>query len=375
MHICLLVKDFAVGKKFSKDGMPTKSGAEFHAENHAKQLILRGNSVTIMAKKRYFFTKARECLEGIDLVRLHAPFRWLEIIIRLLTTHRDIDAYYIIGRPSFAVWAILFAKLTGKPVTLSLTGKAELFHREENWRCRIFAKCDRYIALSKEIQKGYSEYGKIDAEKVSVLPQGLDMKKFAMPSPEEKAKMREGHGLGAGDRVVVFCSRIVEDKGIGTMIKAWPLVHEKHPDAKFFVVGGGKKELLRALNDMAVRTDGSAVIVGEVDAPQEYYSLGDIYMFPSRHEGFPTSLIEAMSSGLVPVTSAIGGCEDVIRNGETGYMVPVDDAPAFAERLNYLIEHEEDCDRMKWNGYRLMQEYCDYSQVIGKLEQLIGKGK
>ena len=45
MHIGLFVKDFAIGKKFSKDGMPTKSGAEFHAENHAKQLIKRGHKV------------------------------------------------------------------------------------------------------------------------------------------------------------------------------------------------------------------------------------------------------------------------------------------------------------------------------------------
>ena len=104
MHIGLFVKDFAIGKKFSKDGLPTKSGAEFHAENHAKQLIKRGHKVSIFAKKRYWFTKSRENIECIDLVRLHAPFRWLEIICRLLTTHRDVDAFYIIGAPKFAVW-------------------------------------------------------------------------------------------------------------------------------------------------------------------------------------------------------------------------------------------------------------------------------
>ena len=49
MHIGLFVKDFAIGKKFSKDGLPTKSGAEFHAENHAKQLIKRGHKVSIFA--------------------------------------------------------------------------------------------------------------------------------------------------------------------------------------------------------------------------------------------------------------------------------------------------------------------------------------
>lgn len=54
MKIGLFVKDFAIGKKFSKDGIPTKSGAEFHAENHAKQLMRLGHHVTIMAKNDIF---------------------------------------------------------------------------------------------------------------------------------------------------------------------------------------------------------------------------------------------------------------------------------------------------------------------------------
>lgn len=59
MHIGLFVKDFAIGKKFSKDGLPTKSGAEFHAENHAKQLIKRGHKVSIFAKKKVFMKDFR----------------------------------------------------------------------------------------------------------------------------------------------------------------------------------------------------------------------------------------------------------------------------------------------------------------------------
>lgn len=86
MNIGLFVKDFAIGKKFSKNGLPTKSGAEFHAENHALQLIKRGHHVTIFAKKRMWATKARENINGIDLVRLHEPFRGFEILTCLFTT-------------------------------------------------------------------------------------------------------------------------------------------------------------------------------------------------------------------------------------------------------------------------------------------------
>ncbi|MBR1420582.1 MAG: glycosyltransferase [Selenomonadaceae bacterium] len=133
--------------------MPVKSGAEFHAENHAKQLIKLGNRVSIFAKKRLFATQARENIDGIDLVRLHGGFRWLEILVRLLTTHLNIDAFYIIGTPSFAVWAVKFAKFFKKPVTLALTINEEIFSND-NWRNRVFKSCDHFVAISHEIERG-----------------------------------------------------------------------------------------------------------------------------------------------------------------------------------------------------------------------------
>ena len=123
MNIGIFIKDFAAGKKFAENGLPIKSGAEFQAENHANQLIMRGNCVTIFAKKRYLATKARENINGIDLVRLHSGVRWLEVLVRLFTTHRRIEAFYVIGTPAFSVWAVLYARVVGKPVVLSLTIK------------------------------------------------------------------------------------------------------------------------------------------------------------------------------------------------------------------------------------------------------------
>ena len=91
MHVGLITKDFAVGRAFNSNGLPSKSGAEFHAENHARELMRLGHRVTIFAKKRYFATKAREDVNGIDLVRLHEPSRGAELLLRLRTTHRDVD--------------------------------------------------------------------------------------------------------------------------------------------------------------------------------------------------------------------------------------------------------------------------------------------
>ena len=374
MNICLLVKDFAVGKKFSKDGLPTKSGAEFHAENHARQLIARGNRVTIMAKKRYYFTAARENLGGIDLVRLHAPFRWLEIIIRLLTTHRDIDAFYIIGIPSFAVWAILFARFFGKPVTLALTGKAEIFDGRSSWRHKIFAKCNRYVATTKEIAQGFYERGGIDPSKITVLAHGIDTDRYPQSSEELRRQLKLDNGLEPSTKILLFCARVVLNKGIDTVMKFWATIHQKYPSARLFVVGGGKTELLAQLNELSKELDGSIVVTGEVDAPQRFYQMADVYVFPSRHEGLPTSLIEAMSSGLPSVVSDIGGCEDLIFDGVTGFRVPVEDADAYAIEIMKLFDDDDTRINLGTNAAYYVRRKCDYKQVIPRLAAIIEEG-
>ena len=374
MNICLLVKDFAVGKKFSKDGLPTKSGAEFHAENHARQLIALGNRVTIMAKKRYYFTAARENLDGIDLVRLHAPFRWLEIILRLLTTHRDIDAYYIIGIPSFAIWAILFARLFNKPVTLALTGKAEIFDRGASWRHKIFSTCTHYVATTREIAEGFFERGGIDPSKITILPHGIDTNKYPQSNEERRRQLKIERGLDPSTKVLLFCARVVINKGIDTVMKFWRSIHQKKPSARLYVVGGGRTEILEELRRLSTELDGSIIVTGEVDRPQPFYQMADVYVFPSRHEGLPTSLIEAMSSGLPSIVSDIGGCDDLIFNGVTGYRVPVDDADAYAVEIMNLFDDDNARSNLGVNAAYFAREKCDYSKVIPRLAQIIGEG-
>ena len=375
MKICLLVKDFAVGKKFDKNGLPNKSGAEFHAENHALQLIKLGNEVTIMAKKRYFFTKARENLSGIDLVRLHAPFRWLEIILRLLTTHRNVDAFYILGAPKFAVWAIIMAKLLGKPVTMALTRRDEIFDTKSSWRNKIFSKCDNYIAISHEIERGFIQSGGISPNRVTVLPQGIDTQKYPPPDDKIKQNLKKQHGLEEDTPVVLFCARVVISKGIDTLMKVWVEIHEKIPTAKLFVVGGGLHELLAELKDLSQKLDNSIEVIGEVDKPQEYYQIADVYIFPSRQEGLPTTLIEAMSSGLPAIVSDIGGCEDLTFDAETGYRINSEDVEGFIERTVQLLKDSKLRQMFSNNAVKFAREHCDYSKVIPQLETILKSQK
>ncbi|MCR5833261.1 MAG: glycosyltransferase family 4 protein [Selenomonadaceae bacterium] len=373
MNICLLIKDFAVGKKFLADGRPTKSGAEIHGENHALQLIKLGHRVTLMTKKRFMFTAARENLNGIDLVRLHPPFRWLEIFLRLLTTHRDIDAFYIIGTPKFSVWAVLFAKIFNKPVTLALTGKAEIFNAADGWRNKILSMCTNYVATTKEIRDGFVERGGIAPDKISILPHGIDTAKYPQSDENRRRELKRAKGINPESKVLLFCARIVRDKGVDTLQDVWKILHRQFPDAVLFVVGGGLNELLDELRKLSTVLDDSIKVIGEVDEPQEFYQMADVYIFPSRHEGLPTSLLEAMASGLPAVTSDIGGCEDVIENDVNGYRVYSEDANAFAEKIAILFNDNQRRKNFGEQAAKLIRRTCDFATVIPKLADVIAR--
>ena len=233
------------------------------------------------------------------------------------------------------------------------------------------AKCTHYIATTREIRDGFIQNGGIAPEKISILPHGIDTAKYPQSNELRRRELKISHGINPDSKVLLFCARIVRDKGVDTLQDVWRILHKKFPDALLFVVGGGINELLEELRRLSAELDDSIKVIGEVDAPQEFYQMADVYIFPSRHEGLPTSLLEAMSSGLAAVTSDIGGCEDVIENGMNGYRVYSEDAAAFAEKISLLFNNDEQRKIFGERAANLIRETCDFTIVIPKLAEIV----
>ena len=366
MKIGIIIKNYAVGEVFDKSGMPNKCGAEFHAENHGKLFTEKGNQVYIMTKKSHLLTKGRETLNGMDVVRLHAPFRWLESILRLYTTHKNTDAFYILGIPSFAVWIIKAAQWQHKPTTLVLTNTIEIFNREESWRHKIFAQCDNYIAISQEIADGLVQQTGIDRSRVHVIPQGIDAAhRFCPAGPEEKAALRKELGISPDKPVVLFCARVAPIKGIGVMLDAWRIIHKQRSDALLLVVGGGLNTLIEEIKKVSRNeADNSILVTGEVEKPDNYYRMSDIYFLPSEFEGLPTTLMEAMGCGLASVASDIGGSRDLVQHGKTGYLADKHDATGFAAHILRLLDDKALREKMGEAGRQRAIHELDYQVIV-----------
>ena len=136
---------------------------------------------------------------------------------------------------------------------------------------------------------------------------------------------------------VMTVGRLVPQKGIETLLEAAAQVVACHPQVRFRVLGDGP---LRAALEGQARALGLGDRLrfeGHVSAVQDALESCDLFVLPSRWEGMPYSLLEAMAAGRPVVATAVSGAAEVVLDGETGLLVPPDDAGTLAGSIEALV--------------------------------------
>ncbi|WP_042428384.1 glycosyltransferase family 4 protein [Streptacidiphilus anmyonensis] len=215
------------------------------------------------------------------------------------------------------------------------------------------------------------------AARMVQVPPGVDERTFHPASGGDAVRAR----LGLTDRPVVVCvSRLVRRKGQDTLIRAWPAVLARVPDAVLLIVGGGP---YRAdLEKLAEVTGVSASVRFTGPVPWEelpaHYGAGDVYAMPCRTrrggldvEGLGIVYLEASATGLPVVAGDSGGAPDAVREGETGYVVPGRDRGDLARRLVELLLDEGLRARMGAAGRTWVEEAWRWDLLAHRLEGLL----
>ncbi len=167
-----------------------------------------------------------------------------------------------------------------------------------------------------------------------------------IPMPVVAHRFREATGAAAAARRLLFVGRLVERKGAHVAIEALELLRRKSRDAALTIVGDGPE---RASLERLVRDKGlSESVTFRGRLPTEHVARelaqADLFVMPAvtdwkgEQEGFGLVLVEAMMSGVPVVASRSGGIPDIVRNGETGLLVPERDPAALAAAIGQLLE-------------------------------------
>ncbi|MGV4923594.1 MULTISPECIES: glycosyltransferase family 4 protein [unclassified Streptomyces] len=184
-----------------------------------------------------------------------------------------------------------------------------------------------------------------------VIPNGVDLRRFSPTDDETREILRTSlpalrGTVPAGAPLVVCVARLCPQKGQSTLLRAWPAVATKVPDARLVLVGDGPD--LAALRRAA---PPGVLFAGAADSPVPWYRAADLVVVPSRWEGMALVPLEAMACGRAVVLSDVGGARECLPAGaDDDCLVPPDDPAALARAVSALLT---DADRRAALGERL----------------------
>ena len=221
----------------------------------------------------------------------------------------------------------------GVPVLLHLHGAEFVvwFDREcsDSKRSEIrktFGRCAKVVVLSEEWRDILIDRHICEKESVSVLHNAV-----YVPS---------SNSTDYYDQNVLFMGRLGERKGAGTLLRAAKAVLADFPQARFTLAGDGDVDNYKRLA-VELGIEHSCHFPGWVTGymRDRLYRSASVYCLPSKNEGMPMSVLEAMSYGLATITTPVGGIPQVISDGENGYLVPVGDHEALAKTISSLLSN------------------------------------
>jgi glycogen synthase len=360
---------------------PVGAGAGKASANLARCLVQAGNQVAVVTS-RLAGLPADERLDGVRILRGPAPrsrvdrstaveqlvfiagalYRCLAVVSRFKP---DVVVAFF-GLPSGAVaWAL--HKLHGIPYIVSLRGGDVpgfrpydfwLYHRiavpllHPIWRnaAAVVANSTGLRALARRFDSTVD---------IVVIPNGVDVQQH----PIQQREWVPARILSVG--------RVVHQKGLDLAMKA--LADLKALDWSWRIAGDGPQ--MPTLKQAAVtrKIADRVTFLGwqAGEQLQKEYAASNLFLFPSRHEGMPNAVLEAMASGLPVVASNIAGNEELVVDGRTGILFPAEDAAALEAALRGLLTDGDRRAEMGKAGRKRVAEEYGWQRVAGDYLNLL----
>lgn len=257
-----------------------------------------------------------------------------------------------------------------------------LAHGIEIWRklpepkLKALKRLDKIIAVSHFTAEKIKSIHGIRAEKMEILNNCIDPFYFFPENFSKPKPLLERYGLNANQKILMSLSRVVSSekyKGYDNTISILPELIKKYPEVVYLIAGKSDEEEKSRLEKLIAKHQIASHIklIGFIDEAEitDHFLLSDIFVMPSKKEGFGIVFIEAMASGLYVVAGNKDGSVDALKNGELGKLVNPDDSNEIEKTLDELLKaplnHEEKITLQK----NVLQafSYEKYRESIKKL--------
>ncbi len=328
---------------------PSVGGIQTHTLHLSEKLMARGIDVFVLTRPHPGLPRYQE-IRGVPTYRLGASrgspgFRSTSYIIeccRFLARNPgrwDIaHAHQMLSPMTIGLLArvLLGKKLVVNPHSTGWIGDVEILRSQRplSGRARLAAAlkfADAFVSICQEIHDDLKSIG-VREERIWEIPNAVDTDHFRPLPRQERGSLRRALGLPEG-WLVVFTGRLAPEKGLDNLLQAWPRVRAHRPDAQLALVGSGDRLTALLAKAESLGIADSVHFPGECIDVAPVLRSADAFVLPSNSEGSPISLLEAMACGLPVVVTAVGGMRQVVEDGVSGGLVPLDDSHSLSEKL------------------------------------------
>jgi glycosyltransferase involved in cell wall biosynthesis len=308
--------------------------------------------------------------ECLVLLRLLLRARWLA---------RNFDVLHIFTSSLFSFYLVLLAKLTGKPVIYEMTlfgaddpvgvrdsARSSLAQR---FKLRMMRYCDVFVPISPMLQRALETQSLVPIRRTSMIPNSFDATLFHPPSAEKRAELRVRLlGSDPDGPVFLFVGAFVQRKGFDTLLGLVDALLDEHPDSVFVLVGKDTKTreeetFARELDALVERRDAARQfrVLEFTDRIHEYFQATDVFLFPTRREGFANVILEAQACGVPVVTRLLPGITDyILEHDVTGKILDTEEIGPWLKAVEDVLDHEREFSaRAVENAERFTEDAID----------------
>ena len=209
----------------------------------------------------------------------------------------------------------------------------------------------------------------IEENKITVIPNGVDVGRYTYDKPRD-VELAQSLNL-EGKLVLGFIGSFYAYEGLDLLLESFPAISAALPDARLLIVGGGLEEENLKQQARELQIEEKVVFTGRVphDQVEKYYSLIDLACFP-RHSlrltetVTPLKPLEAMAMGRICVASDVGGHNELIRDGETGFLFRTGDVKSLVDVVSRIAGEKERWGSMRSAGRRFVEEERTWTKSI-----------
>jgi glycosyltransferase involved in cell wall biosynthesis len=347
------------------------------AERQLYELI-RNSDPAIMTHEVFYYSDSRDdeayklyAKAGIKLTRIprnkKRPIKFLnELAARIKASCADIVQCWLV---SGNFWGRLAAIYAGAKHIIVAWRNCDLWKpigaRLLEWLTYGRAQ---HLANSRACAEFIAKRLWISPDKFTVIYNGLETGKFNLP--DRRKELFAGLNIPEDYKIVTMVGRLMEQKNYPMLIRVAQKTKQMSLPLHFVIAGTG--DLLNSLIEISrrLKVDDRVHFIGVRNDIPQILAASDIFLFTTNFEGFPNALLEAMAAGLPIITTNFAGIDELVQNGITGRIVPIDDVNSTVNILREYLDRPDQARQMAIGAQDFVRREFSMQKMVQKTTAL-----